>query len=109
MTRPLRENLDVAEYDGAPWVRCARCRYRLAPMGEEWRTHCISKQLSPSNMGPHRELLEGKIFLREHYCPGCGVTLDATFIATEGEQTLYHRPRRRDGGKSVSPQPITLN
>lgn len=109
MNRPLRENLEVADYAGAPWVQCSRCGHRLALMEEDWRRHCIVKQLPPINMGPHRELLQGKIILEERYCPGCGVTFDASFIDTDVAQTVYRRPRRRDGGKSVAPQPITLN
>src|SRR5438105_5294314 len=107
MNRPIRENLELAERDGAAWVQCARCGHRLSAAGEDWHAHCIVKRLSPENMGPHHELLQGRHQLEEHYCPGCGVTLDASVIDVE-MSTSARRPRRREGAQSTAPKPITL-
>jgi nicotinamidase-related amidase len=59
-------------------------------------------------MGPHREVLQGRHQLEEHYCPGCGTTLDASIVDVAGS-TAARRPRRRAGGQSVAPKPITLD
>lgn len=109
MNRPLRENLELAERDGAAWVQCARCGHCLSAAEEDWHAHCVVKRLSPINMGPHRELLQGRHRLEEHYCPGCGVTLDASVIDAEVQPAASRRPRRRPGGQSVAPKQITLD
>ena len=106
MNRSIRENLELAEFDGVTFVRCARCGHRLSAAGEDWHAHCVVKRLPPGNMGPHRELLLGRFKLEEHYCPGCGVTLDASVVA---EPAPAVRPRRRNGAQSTAPKPITLH
>jgi nicotinamidase-related amidase len=109
MNQPIRENLELAERDGASWIQCARCQHRLSSAGEDWHRHCIVKRLPPKNMGPHRELLRGRFDLEEHYCPGCGVTLDATIIDVEAKPDPAGRPSRRKGGQSVIARPVTLD
>ena len=106
MIRPLRENLELAGEGAASWVQCARCGRRLAPAGQDWHAHCVVKRLPPDSMGPHRALLEGRLELEEHYCPGCGTTLDA--IVVEVAEPAVKRPERRDGAIATTPQPVTL-
>jgi nicotinamidase-related amidase len=110
VNRPFRENLELADHRGATWVRCSRCGYAIAPSDEDWREHCTVKRLPPSNMGPHRELLEGRLVLEERYCPGCGVTVDADVVddATSGMAGKSSRPAKRKGNKSTAPVPVTL-
>jgi nicotinamidase-related amidase len=110
MNRPIRENLEVAERDGAAWVQCARCGYRLAAADEDWHPQCVVKHLPPASMGPHRELLEGRLTLEEHYCPGCGVTLDASLVevAAAAESAPTGRPARRAGKQSTAPKPVSV-
>ena len=107
MSRPLRENLELATRDGADWVQCARCGRPLAPAGEDWHAHCVVKRLPPTQMGPHRELLQGRLELEEHYCPQCGATLDAAMVES-AEAAGVRRPARREGNISTAPQPVTL-
>jgi nicotinamidase-related amidase len=111
MNRPLRENLEISELEDGAWVQCARCGHRLSAAAEDWREHCLVKRLSPSRMGPHRELMEGLMLLEERYCPGCGVTLDASIIDVEAGTDVIAtvRPPRREGRKSTTPGPITLD
>ncbi|MBO0712329.1 MAG: hypothetical protein J2P47_13740, partial [Acetobacteraceae bacterium] len=110
MTRPLRENLELAERDGATWVCCARCGHELSREGEDWRRRCVVEHLPPAHLGPHRELLEGRLELEEHYCPGCGVTLDAAIVvASRAAPVAGRRPARRPGNQSTAPQPIALD
>jgi nicotinamidase-related amidase len=106
MNRPIRENLELAEFDGVDWVQCARCGHRLSAVGEDWHAHCVAKRLPPGAMGPHRELLVGRFKLEEHYCPSCGVTLDASVVAVLAPAV---RPPRRTAAQSVAPKPIRLN
>ena len=110
MNRPIRENLEVAELEGAAWVQCSRCGQRLSAAGEDWHAHCVVKRLPPGSMGPHRELLEGRLMLEEHYCPGCGVTLDASLVdvGAGADAAPSGRPARRQGKQSTTPKPITL-
>lgn len=111
MIRPYRENLDLAERDGGAWVQCSHCGHRLAAAGGDWRANCIVKRLPPRTMGPHRELLEGRMLLEEAYCPNCGVTLDATVIEDEAAAAIAKsaRPARRDGRKSTKPLAVRLD
>lgn len=107
MSRPLRENLEVAERDGGAWVQCSRCGHRLSAADGDWRTHCVVKRLPPRSLGPHRELLEGRLMLEEHYCPNCGVTLDANVVDVEAS-AASRRPARRPGMQSTTPRPVEL-
>jgi nicotinamidase-related amidase len=109
MNRPIRENLELAQRDGAAWIQCARCEHRLSGADEDWHHHCIVKRLSPEHMGPHRELLRGRFDVVEHYCPGCGVTLDASIVDVEAKPGSTPRPSRREGGQSVAASPVTLD
>jgi nicotinamidase-related amidase len=109
MNQPIRENLELAERDGVAWVQCARCEHRLSGEGEDWHKHCVVKRLPPEHMGPHRELLRGRFDLEEHYCPSCGVTLDASIIEVEAQAASARRPSRREGGQSIAPNPITVD
>lgn len=108
MIRPYRENLEVAEHEGADWIQCARCGHRLAPFGEDWRSHTIKRQLPPDRMGPHRDLMRGRMVLEELYCPKCGVTFDAVVVDAPAEAPRANRPPRREGRCSTKPAPITL-
>ena len=108
MNRPLRENLELAEEGGVAWVQCARCGHRLAAAEEDWRLQCVTKRLDPSQLGPHRELLAGRLELEEIYCPGCGTTLDAAVVAPSAETAPVVRPARRPGQQSTAPKPVTL-
>jgi nicotinamidase-related amidase len=110
VNRPFRENLEVADHRGAMWVRCTRCGYPIAEADEDWREHCAVRRLPPRSMGPHRELLEGRLVLEERYCPGCGVTVDADVVddATSGVASKSNRPARRKGNKSTTPVPVSL-
>lgn len=108
MKQPLRENLELVELDKAQWIQCAQCGHRLSPAGEEWRKHCVVKRKSPTQMGPHRELLRGRFDLEEYYCPGCGATLDALVVDVAEEPAKARRPTRREGNKSVAPEPVSL-
>jgi nicotinamidase-related amidase len=109
MNQPIRENLELAEHEGVAWVQCARCGHRLAGAGEDWHRHCIVKCWPPESMGPHRQLLRGRFDLEEHYCPGCGVTLDATIVDVEAKPAPAARPSRRQGGQSIAATPVTLD
>jgi nicotinamidase-related amidase len=108
MNRPLRENLEIAERDGASWVQCAHCGHPLSVAAEDWRPHCVVKRLPPASMGPHRDLLAGRLELEELYCPGCGATLDASVIELAADAAPVRRPARRPGKQSTAPQPVTL-
>ena len=110
MSRPLRENLELAERDGATWVCCARCGHELSREGEDWRRRWVVEHLPPAHLGPHRELLEGRLELEEHYCPGCGVTLDAAIVVARGAASVAgRRPARRPANQSTAPQPMALD
>ena len=112
MNRPFRENLELAELDGGSWIQCSQCGHRLAAASDDWRAQCVVKRLPPRSMGPHRELLEGRLMLEERYCPNCGVTLDADVVdvdATETAPASSGRPARREGRKSTAPQPVQLD
>jgi nicotinamidase-related amidase len=108
MNRPLRENLEVAEFESGAWVQCSRCGHRLSEADGDWRAHCVVKRLPPRSMGPHRELLEGRLMLEELYCPNCGVTLDATVVDAAPGAAAARRPVRRPGNQSTAPRPVTL-
>jgi nicotinamidase-related amidase len=109
MKQPIRENLELAELDGVNWIQCAQCEHPLSVAGEDWHMRCIVRRMSPTNMGPHRELLRGRFDLEEYYCPGCGATLDAVVADVAEEPAKSLRPARRDGKKSVEPKPISLD
>jgi nicotinamidase-related amidase len=109
MKQPIRENLELAELDGARWVQCAQCGHRLSADGEDWQAHCIVKRMSPTSMGPHRELLRGRFDLEEYYCPGCGVTLDASIVDVAEEPLQSCRPVRREGKQSTAPKPVRID
>lgn len=108
MNQLVRENLELAERDGVSIFQCAHCKHRLAGANEDWHQACVVKRLPPERMGPHRELLRGRFDLQEHYCPRCGVTLDATVVEVKINPAEGRRPARREGGQSVSPQPVAL-
>lgn len=103
MSRPLRENLELVEEQGAEWVLCAACGRRLCAAGEDWRQACVTRLLPPGRMGPFHEIMEGRAMLEERYCPGCGVSLDATVIIGE------ERPARRAAPNRVKPEPLVLD
>lgn len=112
MNRPFRENLELAELESGVWVQCSHCGHRLSAADQDWRAHCVVKRLPPRSMGPHRELLEGRLMLEESYCPNCGVTLDASVVEVEAGMeapVTVGRPARREGKKSTTPKPITLD
>ena len=111
MTRPFRENLEIVEEADKKWVRCMRCGHRLSSVNEDWRQACVTKRLPPSQMGPHRELLEGRVMLEERYCPNCGVTMDASVVEVETatDAPVMVRPARREGKIPVIAQPVTLD
>ncbi|MDX1485968.1 MAG: isochorismatase family protein [Alphaproteobacteria bacterium] len=113
MSRPFQENLEIAETKSGAWIQCSRCGHRLSGADGDWRARCVVKQLPPSSMGPHRELMEGRMMLEEIYCPNCGVTFDASVVETEPDAQEISfasgRPARRKGKKSTAPQPVTLN
>jgi hypothetical protein len=94
MNHTIRENLELAEFNGAAWVQCARCGHRLSAAGEDWHAHCLVKRLPPGKMGPHRELLLGRFELEEHYCPGCGVTLDASVVECRANEAQRNPARQ---------------
>ena len=102
MSRPLRENLEVVEGQGNEWVQCAACGHRLCGAGEDWREACVIRLLPPGRMGPFHEIMEGRAVLEERYCPGCGVSLDATVIVNE------ERPVQRAAPNRVAPEPLVL-
>lgn len=102
MSRPLRENLELVEERGREWVQCAVCGHRLCGAGENWREACVTRLLPPGRMGPFREIMEGRALLEERYCPGCGVSLDATVIVNE------ERPVQRVAPNRVKPEPLIL-
>ena len=103
MSRPLRENLEVVEGQGNEWVQCAACGHRLCGAGEDWREACVIRLLPPGRMGPFHEIMEGRAVLEERYCPGCGVSLDATVIVNE------ERPVQRSAPNRVAPEPLVLD
>ncbi len=103
MSRPLRENLELVEERGREWVQCAACGYRLCAAGEDWREACVTRLLPPGRMGPFHEIMEGRALLEERYCPGCGVSLDATVIVDE------NRPAVRAGPNRVASEPLVLD
>jgi nicotinamidase-related amidase len=107
MNRPFRENLELAELESGTWVQCSRCGHRLSAVDEDWHAQCVVKRRPPLSMGPHRELLEGRLMLEESYCPNCGVTLDAAIVDVAGP-AVHVRPARREGKKKTTPQPVTL-
>lgn len=94
MSRPLRENLELVEQRGAEWVQCAACGHRLCAVGEDWRAACVTRLLPPGRMGPFHRIMEGRALLEERYCPGCGVSLDATVIINEERSTPRAAPNR---------------
>ena len=102
MSRPLRENLELVEALGGEWVRCTACGHRLCAAGEDWRTACVTRLLPPGRMGPFHRIMEGRALLEERYCPGCGVSLDATVIIDE------ERPAQRAVPNRVKPEPVVL-
>ena len=103
MNRPLRENLEVVEEQGSEWVRCAACGHRLCSAAEDWREACVKRLLPPGRMGPFHEIMEGRAVLDERYCPGCGVSLDATVIVDE------ERPAQRAAPNRVTGEPLVLD
>ncbi len=103
MSRPLQENLEVVEEQGGEWVQCAACGHRLCAAGENWREACVTRLLPPGRMGPFHEVMEGQAVLQERYCPGCGVSLDATVIVKE------ERPMERVAPNRVAPEPLVLD
>lgn len=102
MSRPLRENLELVEQQGAEWVQCAACGHRLCAAGEDWRVACVTRLLPPGRMGPFHRIMEGRALLEERYCPGCGVSLDATVIINEERSTPRAGPNR------VKPESVVL-
>lgn len=103
MKRPLQQNLELDELEGKSWVQCARCGHRLCAAGLDWKAVCVTRLLPPSRMGPHREIMEGRVLLQERYCPACGVTLDATVVEVD------NGPGERKASEPSKPQPITLD
>jgi len=101
--RPLQENLELDELEGKSWVQCARCGHQLCAAGMDWKAACVTRLLPPSRMGPHREIMQGRMLLQERYCPKCGITLDA--IVVEVDKGLGERKP----SESSKPQPITLD
>ena len=83
MNQPLRENLELAEAKGKTWVQCTHCGHKLSPADKDWKGACVTRLLPPTHMGPFHKIMEGRLVLREHYCPGCGVTLDADVVEDE--------------------------
>ena len=102
MSRPLRENLELVEQQGAEWVQCTACGHRLCAAGEDWRVACVTRLLPPGRMGPFHRIMEGRALLEERYCPGCGVSLDATVIINEERSTPRAGPHR------VKPESVVL-
>lgn len=102
MSRPLRENIELVEEQGTEWVRCAACGHRLCAAGEDWRTACVTRLLPPGRMGPFHRIMEGRALLEERYCPGCGLSLDATVIINE------ERPAQRAAPNRVKAEPVSL-
>ena len=102
MNRPLRENLELADIDGTTWVQCARCGHRLCAADADWKQACVTRLLPPSRMGPFREPMAGRALLEERYCPGCGISLDATVVETDDRRVERQAPNR------ITPEPISL-
>lgn len=103
MKRPLQENLELNELEGKPWVQCARCGHQLCAAGMDWKAACVTRLLPPNRMGPHREILEGRLLLQERYCPGCGVTLDAAVVEVDNSVG------ERKASEPTRPQPLKLS
>ena len=77
---PLRENLEVASYGDAAWVRCARCHHAFCPETEDWTQSCDHKLLAPTKAGALMQPLEGTFFLEQLTCPSCATLFDTEVV-----------------------------
>jgi N-methylhydantoinase B len=77
---PLRANLEVARNSGSAWVRCAKCKHPLSPVGKSWSEACTRKLLPPTKAGVLMAPLEGHFLLEQHCCPSCGVLLETAMV-----------------------------
>ncbi|HXG53155.1 MAG TPA: hydantoinase B/oxoprolinase family protein [candidate division Zixibacteria bacterium] len=79
-SRPLRENLEIAEGANGRWIRCTRCQQALCREAEDWRAACKRNVSSPTRAGPLMKVLEGRYVFERLYCPSCGVLLNAEMV-----------------------------
>ncbi len=77
---PLRHNLEVARHAGDSWVRCARCKQLLSPVGEDWTEACDRKLLAPTKGGALMAPLAGSFWLEQLTCPTCAALFDTEVV-----------------------------
>jgi hypothetical protein len=82
MRHPLRENLEIADANGADWIFCTRCGFKYCPADRDWREFCKVRLSPPKNAGSLMSILEGHYMMRQLYCPSCAALLDTDFIET---------------------------
>lgn len=80
MNHPLRENLEIANADGAEWIRCNRCQHRYCRSDQDWRQFAKQRLMAPTHAGQLMSVLNGDYLLRQRYCPACAVLLDSDFV-----------------------------
>ena len=80
MNHPLRENLEIATVEGAPWIRCKPCRHPYCRADQDWRQFAKIRLLPPTKAGNLMAVLDDDYLLRQIYCPSCAVLLDTDFV-----------------------------
>jgi hypothetical protein len=85
MTRPVRENLEIADRAGTSWIYCSKCRFRYCRADQNWREFCHSRLLPAAKAGNLMAALDGQYLLRQLYCPSCAVLLDSDFVEKQDE------------------------
>lgn len=80
MNHPLRENLEVYTDEGSAWIRCTKCSHVLCRSGENWKSVCRRRLVTPTKGGTLMKDLVGHFLLEQLYCPGCAVLLNTELV-----------------------------
>jgi hypothetical protein len=80
MKHPLRENLEIEDAEGTPWIQCARCQKRHCRPDQDWRAYCKVQLRPPTSAGSLMADLTGQYLLRQIYCPSCAALLETDFV-----------------------------
>ena len=77
------ESLEVIEVDGKQVFTCAECGYIMGAVNENYKDNALKHDLPQSKKQPAYLTTSDLFFMREYYCPGCGVMFEVDVLVKD--------------------------